>query len=176
MLNSSQLMPPMTAADFCDRNARALSDKEALIDRHRRLTWAQVKDLSDRLAVALVDLGLGRNAVVLVQLPNCSELFLVRLAAEKAGLRLVTVTAAFRYAELFPIVQFTKPEAVITLQEYRGFNHYQLFEKIRVPELKHIVNVEELLSGGRAPLGSAELLAHRRHAVRDVCQIATTSG
>src|SRR5579864_7177579 len=138
MPDISQFMPRMTAADFCDRNAATFPDKEALVDRHRRLTWGQAKDFSDGLALGLINLGLQRNALVLVQLPNCVELFLVRLAAEKAGLRLITVTAAFRHAELFPIVQFTKPEAVITLREYRDFNHHELFETIRGPELKHI--------------------------------------
>jgi non-ribosomal peptide synthetase component E (peptide arylation enzyme) len=161
----------MTAADFCDRNAELLPHKEALVDRYRRLTWAQVKDLSDRLALALIDLGLQRNAIVLVQLPNGVELFLVRLAAEKAGLRLVTVTAAFRRAELLPITQFTKPEAVITLRTYRDFNHYELFEAIRGPELKHILIATELLN--RHP-GEPDHL--RRHSDADVCQIATTSG
>ena len=166
----------MTAADFCDRNALSLPNKEALVDRNQRLTWAQVKDLSDRLALALIDLGLQRNALVLVQLPNCAELFLTRLAAEKAGLRLITVTAAFRHAELRPIVQFTKPEAVITLREYRDFNHYDLFEKIRVPELKHILIAEDMVTGDRTAPGDAERLAQRRYNVLDVCQIATTSG
>src|SRR5438045_5496767 len=86
----------MTAADFCDRNAQLLPNKEALIDRTRRLTWRQVKDYSDRLAVGLIGLGLEHNALVLVQLPNSVELFLLRLAAEKAGFRLITVTSAFR--------------------------------------------------------------------------------
>src|ERR1051325_4346018 len=105
---------PMTAADWCDRHARSIGSKEAIVDGRRRLTWSQLSALSDNLALAFVRLGLARNAHVLVQLPNCAELFLVRLAAEKAGLRLITVTAAFRAAELGPILQFTKPVAAIT--------------------------------------------------------------
>ena len=164
----------MTAADFCDRNAQSFSSKEALIDRKRRLTWQEVKDLSDRLAVGLIRFGLERDALVLVQLPNSAELFLVRLAAEKAGLRLITVTSAFRAAELSPIVHFTKPKAVITVREYRGFNHQELFESLRSPELKHILiedQLEEILSktAGEPP-------QERRYGIRDICQIATTSG
>jgi non-ribosomal peptide synthetase component E (peptide arylation enzyme) len=164
----------MTAADFCDRNAQSLPNKEALIDRNRRLTWRQVKDLSDRLAVGLIRLGLDRNALVLVQLPNSVELFLVRLAAEKAGLRLITVTSAFRAAELAPILQFTKPEAVITLNEYRGFNHHELFQSLRGPELKHILIEDHLQEIFTRDFG--EPPKERRHTIRDVCQIATTSG
>ena len=104
-------MPFMTAADFCDRNAREFGTNEALVDRRQRLTWSQVKQFSDRLAASLVKLGLERDAKVLVQLPNCAELFLIRLACEKAGVRLVTVTPTFRLAELAPIIRFTGPEA-----------------------------------------------------------------
>ena len=46
----SRIMPLMTAADFCDRNAQKFGPREALVDRRRRLTWSEVKRLSDRLA------------------------------------------------------------------------------------------------------------------------------
>src|ERR1051326_965185 len=172
----------MTAADFCDRNAQLFPNKESLVDRNRRLTWRQVKELSDKLAAGLINLALAHNALVLVQLPNCAELFLVRLAAEKAGLRLITVTAAFRQAELFPILDFTKPEAVITLRTYRGFNHYDCFESLRSPLLKHIIVAgEDVPSGGMSleemlKASSGEPSPNRRHSDRDICQIATTSG
>ncbi|MBI3059936.1 MAG: hypothetical protein HYY81_11625, partial [Deltaproteobacteria bacterium] len=51
----ARFMPPMTAADFCDRNARKFGAKEALVDHRRRLTWRQVKELSDRLALGLLN-------------------------------------------------------------------------------------------------------------------------
>ena len=148
----SRFMPLMTAADFCDRNGREIGEKEAIIDRCRRLTWARVKELSDGLALWFLNLGLQRNSRVLVQLPNCAELFLVRLACEKAGLRLITVTPAFRFAELFSIVQFTRPETVIIPREYRGFNHYEMFQGIRTPELKYV-----LVAGQDVPPGSFSL-------------------
>src|SRR5512146_2400058 len=44
----SRIMPLMTAADFCDRNAREFGAREALVDGRHRLTWSQVKQLSDR--------------------------------------------------------------------------------------------------------------------------------
>jgi len=183
----SRFVPLMTAADFCDRNGRDIEGKEAIVDSRRRLTWAQVKELSDRLALGFMALGLERQGRVLVQLPNCAELFLVRLACEKAGLRLITVSPSLRFAELSPIVQFTRPEAIIIPYEHRGFNYYELFERIRVPELKYVVvagqhvpsgsfSLEEIL--GAAPNRSevSERLRRRRHTILDVCQIGTTSG
>src|SRR5262249_50747047 len=87
-----------------------------------------------------------------------------------------------RHAELLPIAQFTKPEVVIGLREYRRFNHHELFESIRGPELKHIVIAGEDVPSGAISLeemlesNAGELSKRRRHGDRDVCQIATTSG
>jgi non-ribosomal peptide synthetase component E (peptide arylation enzyme) len=182
----TRFMPAMTGADFCDRNAREFGEKEALVDRRRRLSWGEVKELSDRLAYNLLRLGLRRHAKILVQLPNWAELFLVRLACEKAGLRLVTVTPAFRSAELAPIVRFTRPEAAIIAGVYRGFDYRELLESVRNPELKHLIvagkeipaalSLEELLAPPSEDSDVGGRLAKSRHTVLDVCQIATTSG
>ena len=178
-----EIMPLMTAADFCDRNAGEVGSREALIDPKRRLTWLQVKQLSDALALNLLRLGLKRDSKVLVQLPNCAELFLTRLACEKAGVRLVTVTPTFRLAELAPILSFTRPEAAIIPSVYRGVNYFDLLQAARTEELRSV-----LIAGGDVPAGTlafeellngvtgAERLQQTRYSVLDVCQIATTSG
>ena len=182
----ARYMPLKTAADWCDDNARRVGGKEALVDDRRRLTWAQTAELSDALALALLDLGLERDGRVLIQMPNSAELFLARLACEKAGLRLVTVAPSLRRAEIEPLVAFTRPEAVIMPAAYRGFRHLDLLEQVRVPELQHV-----LAAWDEAPAGCLALeevfsasvsekrrrrLSATRYGVEDVCQLATTSG
>jgi non-ribosomal peptide synthetase component E (peptide arylation enzyme) len=179
-------MPLMTAADFCDRNAREFGAKEALVDRRQRLTWSQVKQHSDRLAASLVKLGLRRDAKVLVQLPNCAELFLTRLACEKAGIRLVTVTPTFGLAELVSIIRFTSPEAAIIAKVHRGIDYLDLLESARTKKLQTVIvtgdeapsgalSFNELLADA-AVAGDAEQIKNRRYTIVDTCQIATTSG
>jgi non-ribosomal peptide synthetase component E (peptide arylation enzyme) len=179
-------MPLMTAADFCDRNAREFGAHEALVDRRRRLTWSQVKQLSDRLALRLMQLGLQRDAKILAQLPNCAELFLTRLACEKAGIRLVTVTPTFRLAELTPIIRFTRPEAAIIPKIHGKVNYLDLLQAARTEDLRSVVLIgddvppgtlsfEEMLSGAPGAEASKRL-QDRRYTILDVCQIATTSG
>jgi non-ribosomal peptide synthetase component E (peptide arylation enzyme) len=179
----SAIMPLMTAADFCDRNAVEIGSREALIDRNRRLTWLEVKQLSDRLALSLLRVGLKHDSKILVQLPNCAELFLTRLACEKAGIRLVTVTPTFRLAELAPIIRFTRPQAAIIPGLYQGVNYLELLRAARTEELRSI-----LITGRNVPAGmlafeemmagaaDAERLKQTRYSILDVCQIATTSG
>ena len=182
----SRIMPLMTAADFCDRNAGEFGANEALVDRRQRLTWSQVKQLSDRFAVSLVKLGLERDAKVLVQLPNCAELFLIRLACEKAGVRLVTVTPTFRLAELAPIIRFTGPEAAVVPKLHRGINYLDLLKAARTEELRFVIvtgdevpsgtlSFEEMVADAE-PAGDGERFENRRYTIVDTCQIATTSG
>lgn len=181
------IIPLMTAADYCDRNGREFGDKEALIDDRRRLTWREVKDLSDRLALGLIRLRLKREGRLLVQLPNSAELFLTRLAAEKAGLRLITVTPTFRRAELEAIVKFTRPEAAIISWRHRGFDYHELLNGVRTPELRQLLvageevpsgalSLEEILAYPPSPDTSLAKLAENRHSITDICQLATTSG
>jgi non-ribosomal peptide synthetase component E (peptide arylation enzyme) len=182
----TEIMPLMTAADFCDRNAGERGAREAVVDRNRRLTWLQVKQLSDALALNLLRLDLKRDSKVLVQLPNCAELFLTRLACEKAGIRLVTVTPTFRLAELAPIMRFTRPTAAILPWVYRGVNYLELLQAARAEELRTVLITgsdvpsgtlafEEMLTGP-ASSADAERLKQTRYSIFDVCQIATTSG
>ncbi len=182
----SRYMPLKTAADFCDDNARRAGSKEALVDTRRRLSWEQVAELSDALALGLLDLGLERDSPVLIQMPNSAELFLARLACEKAGLRLVTVAPGFRRAELEPVLRFTRPEAAIVPAAYRGFRHVELLEQVRVPELRHVLaawnevpagclSLEEMLAA-KVSAGRRQRLSATRYGIEDICQLATTSG
>ncbi|HEY7556066.1 MAG TPA: AMP-binding protein [Candidatus Binatia bacterium] len=182
----ARIMPLMTAADFCDRNAREKADQEALVDGRHRYSWSQVKILSDRLAAGLKRSGLERDAHVLVQLPNQAELFITRLACEKAGLRLITAAPAFRRAELEPIVRLTRPQAAIISRRYRGFDHFDLMEQIGGETLRRILVVGDDVPAGTLSLDEIfsqqtrpkELqdLQQSRYSIVDVCQIATTSG
>lgn len=179
-------MPLKTAADFCDENAQSCSDHEAVVDSRRRLTWSQLKDRSDRLALACLELGLERDARVFIQMPNSVELFLARLACEKAGLRLVTAAPGLRQAELAPLLEFTRPKVAIVPAEYRGCNYIELIEKVRARGLEHVftpwheappgcLSLEDVWSRP-LPEGAASVLRTGRYGVEDVCQLATTSG
>lgn len=116
--------PSLTFAEACDRNADDLPDRTALIDRTGRLDWGTVKQLSDRLAQALLERGLMRPDIALIHLPNSVEQFLIRLACEKAGVRVILTTTAFRETELVSIIERAKPGIAFVAARMASRGHY----------------------------------------------------
>src|ERR671933_1174516 len=85
-----------STADAVDRQAAENGDAEAMVDSQERLSWTQLAARSDRLALALLELGAERGDVALVQLPTNASFVLTRAACEKAGLILAAVPPSFR--------------------------------------------------------------------------------
>ena len=133
--------------DYWDKNARDWPDKEALVDSiGSRLTWAQAKQRIDRIALALFkELKMNRDDRLMVQLPNCVEQVLVRLACEKAGILSIPELTTFRQTELKEIASKTEAVGIVIPKEYRSFDHYQMVKEIQtdLPKLKHIIVMGE---------------------------------
>jgi len=62
-----------TMPDVLDRTCGYYRDQVAIIDGDRRLTYAELRDLSDRLGSALLSLGLSKGERVGLLMPNCLE-------------------------------------------------------------------------------------------------------
>lgn len=178
----------MNTAQYCDLLAARLPGKAALFEREGALTWGEISRRSIRLAAGLVGLGLPRGAAVYVQLPNCAELFLLRLACERAGLRLVTVPPAFRHAELTPILEATRPGVAVVPGRFRGLDYVGLLTSL--PAARTIQRVytvsrwdrtgaptlDTLLESGDPSAEILSSLGRRGFADTESSQLGTTSG
>jgi non-ribosomal peptide synthetase component E (peptide arylation enzyme) len=133
-----------TLASIWGRNAIEYPNKEAIADSRVGLTWQQANQWIDRLALGLLELGLKRDGVVVLQLPNSVELCLLRVACEKAGLVCLPALTTLRQREMEYILGYTEASAVIIFREYRGFNYLRMVEEIKgsLPWLKHVLLVE----------------------------------
>ena len=88
------------------RTARAGGDAIALIDppnrvsldgaTPERLGWTAVADRVERTAAALLALGLVKDDIVAVQLPNTVDAMIVLLAAARLGLIVTPVVMQYR--------------------------------------------------------------------------------
>jgi len=134
-----------TFYDFYDRNVREFGNREALVDSKYRLTWAQAKRLIDGIAQTFVQMGIPKDARIIIQSPNSVYGFLARVASERAGLISLTVYPYLRERELEHFVEKTQAEAVIICYIYRNFNYLEMYKglQVRFPFLKHIFLFEE---------------------------------
>lgn len=144
----------LTMSDFWKRNARQYPSREALVDSRNRLTWFEANKLIDRLALSLLELGLKRDDIVVLQLPNCAELLLLRLACERAGLLQLPALRTLRHTEMQHILKFTKARAIVIPWKYRGFDHFEMIQELK-PELPHLKHV--IIWGDEAPHGTLRI-------------------
>ncbi|MBP1695493.1 MAG: entE, partial [Deltaproteobacteria bacterium] len=60
----------LTLGDILDRTADVFPNKEALVDDRVRLTYYELRNKVDHLAMGLMNLGIEKGDTVLLQLPN----------------------------------------------------------------------------------------------------------
>ncbi len=132
-----------TFCDYIKRWARALPDKEALIDAKTRLTWSQFKTMMDRMALNFLELGIRRDDLVVTQIPNCVEAIVAEFALARVGACVVPLAMQWREHELGFVLGQTKAPAVIVQTEYSGFNYVEMMKRLQSahPGLKHIIAI-----------------------------------
>ncbi len=118
-------------SDFWDHNALRYPDHEAVADSRSRLTWSQANQWINRAALGLIDLGLNRDDLVVLQLPNCVELLLLRVACEKAGLLCLPILPTYREGDLERIIRYTEPKAFIIPWRFKNFDFYQMVKELQ---------------------------------------------
>lgn len=139
-----------TTSDLWDQNAEKYPDKEAFVDIKRRLTWSQIKQMSDRLAFNLLGLGLRRDEFIFSLIPNWVESFIVRVACEKAGVLCGSALMTIREMEIQFVLRNFEAVGIAIPTEFRGFNYYQAVQEMlpALPKLKHILIAGEAIPPG----------------------------
>ncbi|NLL56980.1 MAG: AMP-binding protein [Firmicutes bacterium] len=177
-------------SDFWYRNSEKYPDREALVDTlGRRLTFAEVKEYVRRIALGLIDLGMNKDDRIAIQLPNCVEGFLTRLACEKAGVISIALMQVYRHVELTEILGRIEAKAVVIPWKYRNFNYYEMIKEIapQLPSLKHIIVVGDDVPEGAVSLSKImqssledkypkDILEQRKMNAFEVCFLNSTTG
>jgi acyl-CoA synthetase (AMP-forming)/AMP-acid ligase II len=94
--------------------ARVRPDKLAIEDGMTRLTYAELDTTVNRLASALVALGVRKGDVISAYLPNCLTYVLVVLAVARAGGVFSPINPRFKAREIGDILAVAKPKIVFT--------------------------------------------------------------
>lgn len=122
-----------TILDLLYAKAKSRPDHEAFVDPYnkkdlvgaepKRMTYRQLIEAIDRLALTLLDLGVKRDDVVLVQLPNIVELPISMFAAARIGAIASPLPVQWRTHEISKAIGLTGPTVFITCTAFHGFDH-----------------------------------------------------
>lgn len=174
--------------DWLDDAVSARPEAEALVDapnraefidgEPRRLTWRQVDIEVQRLATRLLDLGLAKDDIVCVQLPNCVELPMLYLACARLGIIATPVPVQYREHELEHILGLTAPRVVVTAQRILRHRHADMMRSLaqRHSSVQAVIAIDE---SHPAVIDTARIAKHEReHPVdaNDILTICWTSG
>jgi cyclohexanecarboxylate-CoA ligase len=150
--------------DYFDDAVRAVPTQLAVLDPPNReslvggaplrLTFAALADLVDGYALRFLDLGLGRDDILVTQLPNIAEYPALYLAALQLGIIVSPVPMQFRRHELEPIVALTGARAILTVPAMKGVEYAS--SAVQLSEGK---SLQVLCLGADAPAGSTSFTA-----------------
>jgi cyclohexanecarboxylate-CoA ligase len=105
------------------------------------VTYAELAHHVERLAAALVGLGIGRGDVVTLQLPNSWQLIALCLACSQVGAVPNPVLPIMRRREVGFMMRLTESPIYVAAAEFRGFSYADLSVELAesVPTIRHRV-------------------------------------
>lgn len=133
--------------DGLDETAAARPDDMATVCHQiatgtvRRLTFGEIKRLSDRAAAGLLRLGVRPGDVVAAQLPGWWHYFVLYPACARIGAAFNPLMPIFRQRELRFMLGFPKTKLLVIPQGFRGFDYPEMVKGIRagLPDLQNVV-------------------------------------
>ncbi len=140
-----------TLFDLFHKSASTTPDAVALVDpanrgeftsgNFQRLTYSQLESQVNRLAVGLLQLGIQKDDIVMVQLPNVVELVIIYLAVARVGAIISPIPVQYRTHELRQVMAITEPKIFITTDSFMGHNYVEMVQSLRpeFPSLNHIL-------------------------------------
>ena len=123
---------------FFDAIAAHQPNHEALVSVHqrRRYTYLELQRETNRLASALLGLGLQPGERVGIWSHNNAEWVLMQLATAKAGLILVNINPAYRTAEVEYALNKVDCKALVTMARFKTSDYLGMLREL-APEWEH---------------------------------------
>lgn len=130
------------------------ADRTVLTDEEGAVGAAELARRCDALADGLAEQGLRPGDNVLVQLPNCRDLFITLFACARLGVRPVLLLPAHREHEMAELADLARPVAVVVPGRWRGHDHEAMAHAVAAdrPGLRRIFVAGEPRRTGSVPL------------------------
>jgi 2,3-dihydroxybenzoate-AMP ligase/mycobactin salicyl-AMP ligase len=179
----------LTWGDVLDRVTDLYPRKVGLVDDVNRITYGELRERVDRLAIGLMELGIEPKDFVLMQVPNWNEFIYAFFAAQKIGAIVVLLLPRHTELEINHLSRLTHPKAWILPERYRRIEYQPIVDKVQEenPQIKHIISVrsetwghhvrlEELMESGQRTESNIRKLEGRRPDPTELAQIMPTGG
>ncbi len=193
-----------TVGQLLDRIAATHPDRPALVVRGQSVRWTygQFHAEVERVAAALLALGLARGERIGIWAPNRAEWVVLQFAAPMAGLVLVNINPAYRLHELEFALNKVACRALVLPRRFKTSRYLEMLlelapelalaapgalASVRVPSLREVILLDDEPAPGTrrwselAALASADALSRMREqaaslAFDDPANIQFTSG
>ncbi len=179
----------LTYGDILDKAANIYPDKEALVDGETRLTYAQVQEKTNKLAIGFIDMGIKPSDRVLVQLPNWAEFIFTVFALEKIGAIPILLLTRHGKIEIGHLARLTEAKFWIVAEKYHKVDYLPVINDVLQSnaQIEHVVlvratqrnshvSIETLMEKAELTEENYLLLADRRPDPMQVAHMGPTGG
>ena len=137
-----------TIGDFFDAMVAQQPDQDALVSRHegRRLTYRALQTEANRLASALLTLGLVPGDRVGIWSHNNTPWILMQIATAKVGLVLVNINPAYRTSEVEYALNLVGCKALVTMSQFKTSDYLGMLRELgpaKLPLLAHTFWIDQ---------------------------------
>lgn len=131
-------------------------EKLAIMDKKSRYTYRELGRMVDRVALGLLELGLKKEDVISIQLPNWNEFVILHLAATRIGAITNPLVPIYRDREIGYMVGMVESKMIVVPDQFRGFNYPRMIERLlpQWPAMKHIFILGNDVPTGMKPFSS----------------------
>ena len=93
-------VPALSVPDLFDQVVKKYGNKTALIFYGNKISYSKLKELIDRFATALADLGVKKGDTVALYLLNCPQYVIAYFAALKIGAKVTPISPVYTSHEI----------------------------------------------------------------------------
>ena len=93
-------IPEVSVPELFDQMAAKYGGKSALVFYGKKISYGQLKELADRFATALADMGVTKGDTVALYLLNCPQYVIAYFGALKAGAKVTPISPVYTSQEV----------------------------------------------------------------------------
>ncbi len=127
-------------SDYLEKAASAFPDKEALVYKDQRITYAACWQAVSNLARGLLKIGIKKGDCIAVIMPNSPEYLYTYMAASLVGAIVVGINPIYKGPEIASILNSSLPKALIMYDKFRQNDYQKIIREYLFPGvIPHII-------------------------------------